>query len=182
MGSDRNQVFNFLPLSCNKRTERFYLKKSELQVKIAIVRSCILGIVFLVAIRPELVRNCIVFNSHSHKSVQILYADLAEMLIHLKSQDTLIIDFRASSVYEVSHIPTAVNVDFEKFCRDGTIYKHIAFENYKRILVYGESYRLATAHELCDKLSKQCRASIKIYSAGIEEWRACKLPLERGCE
>jgi len=104
---------------------------------------------------------------------------LANMLVFQKESTTTCIDIRDEQFYRYSHIPSAVNLSSAKL--DAELPEQLLekLKSSANIIIYANAHANDELHNAVEILEKKGIKNVKVYSAGWEEWKACKLPVEK---
>lgn len=145
--------------------------------------ALIIGIVILFS------QNTIPFTHTSHNIVRNVPTtetfdeiDLANLIILKDSPYTVCIDIREKNFYDYAHILGAVNLPAELFLSDLPQKLLAKSKKISNTIIYCNSNSSDLSQNIAHKLSKLGFRGIKIYSAGWEQWKACKLPVESNNE
>ncbi len=104
---------------------------------------------------------------------------LASMLIFQKSTNNTCIDIREEQYYKYSHIPGAINLSQKNL--DLPLPEPLlkTLKSSSNIIIYSNAYANDELRNAVEILAKNGIENVKVYSAGWEEWKACKLPVEK---
>jgi 3-mercaptopyruvate sulfurtransferase SseA len=113
------------------------------------------------------------------ESSLITYISLSEAEELSLREDVLFIDSRRKILYQESHIPGAVNVDYEEVRDSG--FDLPAETSLDQILViYCDGSECRSSSELAKLYAHQGCKDIRVFFGGWDEWQAAGLPIVRG--
>ena len=104
---------------------------------------------------------------------------LANMLIFQKASGAIMLDLRDEQFYRYSHIAGSINLPLDNF--SSKLYKKLLkrLKSSANIIIYSNAYANDELRHAVEVLAKNGIKDVKVYSAGWEEWKACKLPVEK---
>ena len=144
-------------------------------VKVVIIGSVVWG-----ALNINFVKHAVCTDVSSQPTIN--YADLSDLIIACNNQKGVILDFRDKSQYKSAHIPHATNINISLFDSNDYKQKLRELNSASQIIIYGNSSKLATAQKIAIILMQNTTALVKVYPDGFEQWKNCKLPLEKSNE
>ncbi len=110
---------------------------------------------------------------------KLSYISLGDLLVLRKSGSVILLDFREKEFYDYAHIPGALNIPAKELLASNIPKRIITtLSKASNVIIYSNAYKNTTASKVMSQLALLGLKSIKYYSAGYEQWKACGLPMK----
>lgn len=105
---------------------------------------------------------------------------LAEFLMFMKNTKTICIDLRERQFFNYGHIPKAINIPAENFLNQISPKSLEKLKKAMYIIFYTTSTKNDSGKDIATFLFKKGIEDIYFYNGGLNEWKACNMPIDKG--
>ena len=105
---------------------------------------------------------------------------LAEFLMFRKNKKTICVDLREKQFFNNGYIPNAINIPVENFPNQISPKSLEKLKKAMYIIFYTTSTENDSSKDIASFLFKRDIKDIYFYRGGLNEWKACNMPIEEG--
>lgn len=118
-------------------------------------------------------------HSQDNDVLKIKPISLAEFIIFRKNSKTICVDLRKEQFFNNGHIPRAINIPVNNFLSPISLKNLEKLKKAMYVIFYTNSNKNNFDKHIVRLLSKKGIEDIYFYNGGLNEWKACNMPVER---